>query len=72
MPAQAGIQVFFGLAAPLKMDAGLRRHDKSCRRLPCATSKGREALIIHPGRLLGLSRRVDFNFFGAGDGTLFY
>jgi hypothetical protein len=29
IPAEAGIQVVFGLAAITKMDAGLRRHDKS-------------------------------------------
>ena len=33
IPAQAGIQVFLGLAALAKMDAGLRRHDKSTLRL---------------------------------------
>jgi len=29
IPAQAGIQVFFDLVASAKMDAGLRRHDKT-------------------------------------------
>jgi len=29
IPAQAGIQVFFGLPTKPKMDSGLRRHDKS-------------------------------------------
>jgi len=33
IPAQAGIQVFFGLAARAKMDAGLRRNDESSIRL---------------------------------------
>ena len=33
IPAQAGIQVFFGLAELPKMDASLRRHDKSSLRL---------------------------------------
>ena len=32
IPAQAGIQ-FFGLAVRVKMDAGLRRHDKFSLRL---------------------------------------
>jgi hypothetical protein len=33
MPAEAGIQVFFGYAARAMMDAGLRRHDKLSLRL---------------------------------------
>jgi hypothetical protein len=33
IPAQAGIQVFFALPTKPKMDAGLRRHDKSSLRL---------------------------------------
>jgi hypothetical protein len=39
IPAQAGIQVFIGLATQAKMDAGLRRHDKSSLRFKPALSK---------------------------------
>jgi len=38
IPAQAGIQVFFSLPTKPKMDAGLRRHDKSSFRLRGGTS----------------------------------
>jgi len=33
IPAQAGIQVFFGLPTKPQMDAGFRRHDKPSLRL---------------------------------------
>ncbi len=33
IPAEAGIQVFFGLPTKPKMDAGLRRHNKFSLRL---------------------------------------
>jgi hypothetical protein len=45
MPAKAGIQDFFGLAALLMMDAGRRRHDDSSVSL--TARKFNHSLVAH-------------------------